>query len=108
MSEYPAHAFWIAHVSIHDEVTYAAYRIGAAQAVFAHGGRFVARGGRFRQMEGAQREWNTVAVFPNFDAALACYHSAAYQSALAVAKGAATRELVIVEGVVESTTNEQV
>lgn len=91
-------AYWIAHVSIHDEAAYSVYRQAAAAAVAGHGGRFVARGGRYRQMEGTDRPWNTVAVFPDFDAAIACYESAEYQAALVHARGAATRDLVIVEG----------
>ena len=91
-------AYWIAHVSIQDEEAYSVYRHAAAVAVARHGGRFVARGGRYGQMEGTERPWNTVAVFPDFDAAIACYESPEYQAALAHARGAATRDLVIVEG----------
>ena len=36
--------------------------------------------------------------FPSLEAAEACYRSPAYQEALAYAKGAAERDLVIVEG----------
>lgn len=97
MSETPP-AYWIAHVTVHDDEAYAEYKVRAAKAVEAHGGRFVARGGRYRQMEGREHPWNTVAVFPSFDAAIACYQSPEYQAALAFAKGAAERDLVIVEG----------
>jgi uncharacterized protein (DUF1330 family) len=38
-----------------------------------------------------------VARFPTLEAAEACYRSARYQEALSHAKGAADRELVIVE-----------
>jgi len=91
-------AYWIAHVSITDEVNYSKYRALAATAVGNHGGEFVARGGRYRQMEGQDRSWNTVAVFPNFDAAVSCYESDSYQAALEFARDSCERELVIVEG----------
>ncbi|MBL4757503.1 MAG: DUF1330 domain-containing protein [Rhizobiales bacterium] len=90
-------AFWIAHVTITDEGIYRKYRKLAAEIVALHGGRFVARGGRYAQMEGADRSWNTVAVFPSFEAALACYNSPNYQAALEIAKRSSERELVIVE-----------
>lgn len=90
-------AYWIAHVKVTDEAAYSRYRGMAAEAVAAHGGKFVARGGRYRQMEGAERSWNTVAIFPSFDAAVGCYESDAYQAALEIARTAAERELVIVE-----------
>jgi uncharacterized protein (DUF1330 family) len=38
-----------------------------------------------------------VARFPSLEAAEACYHSADYQAALAHARGASERDLVIVE-----------
>jgi uncharacterized protein (DUF1330 family) len=40
-----------------------------------------------------------VARFPSLEAAEACYRSEAYQAALAHAKGAAVRDLVVVEEV---------
>ena len=91
-------AYWIAHVTITDEVTYSKYRILAADAVCSHGGEFIARGGRYLQMEGQDRSWNTVASFPNFDAAVSCYESVSYQAALEIARLSCVRELVIVEG----------
>lgn len=90
-------AYWIAHVTITDEDLYSQYRKLAAEIVTSHGGNFVARGGRYIQMEGIDRSWNTVAVFPNFDEAVSCYGSPEYQSALEIAKRSSERELVIVE-----------
>jgi uncharacterized protein (DUF1330 family) len=40
-----------------------------------------------------------LARFPSLEAAVACYRSLAYQTALAHAQGAAVRDLVVVEGV---------
>jgi len=90
-------AYWIAHVTVSDEAAYSEYRKMAAAAVAAHGGEFLARGGRYRQMEGRERPWNTVAVFPSFEEALQCYASPAYQAAVKIAARASERELVIVE-----------
>ena len=90
-------AFWIAHVAVHDDEAYGRYAAIATEAIAAHGGEFLARGGRYRQMEGPDRPRNVVARFPSFEDAVACYESARYQEALGHARGAAERELVIVE-----------
>lgn len=90
-------ALWIAHVTVTDEEPYKKYAALATMAIAEHGGVFLARGGRFVQMEGPERPRNVVARFPSVEAAVACYESAAYQEALGHAKGAAERELVIVE-----------
>lgn len=92
-----AKAFWIAHVEVTDPERYALYAKGATAAIAAHGGTFVARGGRYVQLEGKDRARNVVAVFPSLEAAVGCYRSPEYQAALEHAKGAAVRDLVVVE-----------
>jgi uncharacterized protein (DUF1330 family) len=90
-------ALWIAHVTVTDEEAYKKYAAGATIAIAEHGGEFIARGGRFVQLEGKERARNVVAKFPDVDTAERCYHSETYQAALAFAKGASERELMIVE-----------
>lgn len=90
-------ALWIAHVTVTDAEAYARYAQGATAAIAAHGGTFLARGGRHVQLEGTDRPRNVVARFPSLEAAVACYHSAEYQAALDHARGAAVRDLVVVE-----------
>ncbi|MEM7731671.1 MAG: DUF1330 domain-containing protein [Pseudomonadota bacterium] len=90
-------ALWIAHVRVTDEEAYGRYAKLAGPAIADHGGQFIARGGRYVQLEGPDRPRNVVARFPSLDAAETCYKSEAYQAALAHADGAAERELVIVE-----------
>ena len=92
-------ALWIAHVHVTDPEAYGRYARGATEAIAAHGGVFLARGGRYVQLEGNDRARNVVARFPSLEAAEACYRSDAYQAALAHAKGAAVRDLVVVEEV---------
>jgi uncharacterized protein (DUF1330 family) len=91
-------AYWIAHVTVTDEDAYARYAALATEAITAHGGEFLARGGRYVQFEGRERPRNVVARFPSLEAAEACYRSATYQQALSHARGASERELMIVEG----------
>jgi uncharacterized protein (DUF1330 family) len=90
-------ALWIAHVNVLDAEAYGKYAELAGPAIAAHGGTFIARGGRYVQLEGPDRPRNVVARFPSVEAAEACYHSDAYQAALDHARGASERELVIVE-----------
>lgn len=90
-------ALWIAHVTVTDEDAYKKYAAGATIAIAEHGGEFIARGGRFVQLEGRERPRNVVARFPDVETAERCYHSDTYQAALAYAKGASERELMIIE-----------
>ncbi len=90
-------ALWIAHVHVTDADAYGKYAAGAGPAIAVHGGKFLARGGDYHILEGADRERHVVAQFPSKQAAIDCYHSDEYQAALAHAKGAAERDLVIVE-----------
>lgn len=91
-------AYWIAQVSVTDEAAYQRYARLATGIIADHGGRFLARGGAYRQLEGRDRSRNVLAEFPDLAAAEACYRSAEYQAALVHARGAAERDLVIVEG----------
>ena len=92
-------ALWIAHVEVTDAEAYAGYAAIATEAITAHGGVFLARGGGYRQMEGNDRARNVVARFPTFEDAIACYESPRYQEAVAIAATSAVRDLVIVEEV---------
>lgn len=90
-------ALWIAHVTVTDAEAYGKYAELAGPAIAKHGGEFIARGGRFVQLEGKERPRNVVARFPSVDAAVDCYNSPEYQAALNHARGASDRELMVVE-----------
>jgi uncharacterized protein (DUF1330 family) len=90
-------ALWIAHVQVTDPEAYGKYAALAGPAIVAHGGKFLARAGRYVQMEGNDRPRNVVARFASLEKAVECYHSAAYQAALSHARGAAVRDLMVVE-----------
>ncbi|VAV95477.1 FIG01024109: hypothetical protein [hydrothermal vent metagenome] len=90
-------ALWIAHVTVTDAEAYGKYAELAGPAIAKHGGEFIARGGRFVQLEGKERPRNVVAKFPSVDAAVDCYNSPEYQAALNHARGASERELMVVE-----------
>lgn len=90
-------ALWIAHVTVTDAEAYGKYAEVAGPAIAKHGGEFIARGGRYVQLEGTDRPRNVVARFPSVEAAESCYHSPEYQAALDHARGASERDLVIIE-----------
>ncbi|ATI42129.1 hypothetical protein CBW24_08970 [Pacificitalea manganoxidans] len=90
-------ALWIANVHVTDDEAYGRYAKLAGPAIDAHGGVFLARGGRHVQLEGRDRPRNVVARFPSVEAAEACYNSPEYQEALSHARDASERDLVIVE-----------
>ncbi|MEW2916294.1 MULTISPECIES: DUF1330 domain-containing protein [Ruegeria] len=90
-------ALWIAHVTVTDNEAYGKYAELAGPALAKHGGSFIARAGRYVQLEGKERPRNVVARFPSVEAAVECYNSPEYQQALDHARGASERELLIVE-----------
>ena len=90
-------ALWIAHVTVTDEDAYGKYAKLAGPAIAAHGGSFLARGGRFVQLEGKARPRYVVARFASVEDAVDCYNSDAYQEALSHAKDASEREQMVVE-----------
>ncbi len=90
-------ALWIAHVTVTDAEAYGKYAELAGPAIAKHGGSFIARGGKFVQLEGKERARNVVAKFPGVEAAVDCYNSPEYQEALSHAKDASERELMVVE-----------
>ena len=91
-------AYWIGRVDVQDPEAYKAY-VAANAAPFAkYGARFLVRAGRFEAPEGIARSRQVVIEFPDYEAALACYHSPEYQAAMALRTAASIGDLVIVEG----------
>ncbi len=93
-------AYWIAaHMDINDIDKVMAYAKDAGPAIEAHGGKFLARGGRVETMEGYEQQRVVVTEFPSLEDAVACYNSDDYQAAKAKIDGGVTRDICIVEGV---------
>lgn len=92
-------AYWIAHVEVTDPDAYGKYAELAGPAIEAHGGKFLARAGRYVQFEGNDRARNVVVEFPTLEDAVACYNSPAYSEARSHAEGASVRDLMVVEGI---------
>jgi uncharacterized protein (DUF1330 family) len=94
-------AYWMSlRIQIHDTDKMAAYAAEAGPAIAAGGGKFLARGGRAKTLEGYEQGRVVIIEFPDFDTALKTYHSDAYQAAKAHIKGGAVeRDTFIVEGI---------
>ncbi len=91
-------AYWFSSADVVDEAALAEYAKLAAPAIEGHGGRYLARGGRHATLEGREQQRHVIIAFDSFEAAQACYDSPEYQEALAFAKKAVVRDVVIVEG----------
>jgi uncharacterized protein (DUF1330 family) len=92
-------AYVIVEIEVHDTEAYGPYLAGASASVAAFGGSYLARGGRTEQLEGeAPRSRVVVLGFPDFDAAVAWYHSDAYQAVAPIRHGAAVSRMFVVEG----------
>ena len=89
----------ISRVDVVDPGAYAHYAAAATKVIAEHGGRLLARGGRWEALEGPARARNVVLEFEDYETARRYYHSQQYQAAQALRAGAAQIEMVLVEGV---------
>jgi len=93
-------AYWIARSKINDPVAYKRYTDLVPGIIASYGGKVLARGGKYRIMEGPDTFHRFVVIeFPSMDRAVACFESRAYQDAAAFRRGGGgIVENVIVEG----------
>ena len=93
-------AYVIVETDIHDPEQYEQYKAASPDAVAAGGGRFVARGGELAVLEG---QWSptrlVILEFEDLEAAKRWYDSPGYQEARRLREGAASLNMVAVEGV---------
>ena len=90
--------YWIVRGDVSDLEQYQAYVRANAQAFIEYGARFLVRGGSFENPEGQSRSRNVVIEFPSYEAARDCWHSPAYQAAIALRKDVAVVDMVIIGG----------
>jgi uncharacterized protein (DUF1330 family) len=93
-----AKGYWIAHVDVHSDEGYKPYAAANPGIFKKFGGRFVVRAGKSNAAEGQSRSRTVVIEFPDFETALACYHSPEYQQNIKVRQPHAIADLTIVEG----------
>jgi uncharacterized protein (DUF1330 family) len=90
--------YWVVRVDVTDPEKYAAYQSLVGAPLKKYGGRFLVRGGAFEVKEGKARKRQVVLEFPTYQAALDCYRSPEYQTAVAKRRGGADFDLLVVEG----------
>jgi len=92
-------AYLIVETDITDPEQYERYKAASPGAVEAGGGRFVVRGGEMAVLEGDWHPTRLVLLeFPDLEAAKRFYDSPEYQAAKKLREGAATLNMVAVQG----------
>jgi uncharacterized protein (DUF1330 family) len=93
-------AYWMARAKINDPVEYKKYTDRVPEIIARFGGKVLARGGRFKILEGPEQFGRFALIeFPSLEQAVACHSSPEYREAAKFRRsGAGEVELVIVEG----------
>ena len=93
-------AYWISRCLINDPVDYKKYTDRVPAIIQSHGGKVLARGGRYQIMEGPHTFHRFVVIeFPTLQAGVDCFQSPEYVEAASFRRhGAGVVENVIVEG----------
>jgi uncharacterized protein (DUF1330 family) len=93
-------AYWVARSKINDPVEYKKYTDLVPGIIAKHGGKVLARGGRYQIMEGPHKFQRFIVIeFPTFEQGVACFTSREYDEAAAFRRaGAGEVETIIVEG----------
>ena len=94
-------AYWVARSRINDPVEYKKYTDLVPTIIAKHGGKVLARGGRYEILEGPQKFHRFVVIeFPTLEQGVACFKSAEYNAAAAFRRnaGAGEVETIMVDG----------
>ena len=93
-------AYWVARAKITNPTAYKKYTDRVPEIIKRHGGKVLARGGRYRIMEGPEDFHRFVVIeFPTLEQAVTCFESPEYQEAAGFRRtGGGVVENVIVEG----------
>jgi uncharacterized protein (DUF1330 family) len=93
-------AYLIVETDIHDPEQYERYKAASPAAVAGGGGRFVVRGGELAVLEGDWQPKRLVVLeFEDLEAVKRFYESEEYQKVKKLREGAASLNMVAVEGV---------
>lgn len=93
-------AYWLARSKINDPAAYKRYTDLVPEIIEKHGGKVLARGGKYRIMEGPEHFHRFVVIeFPTLEQGVTCFESKEYQDAAAFrrANGAGEVQTVVVE-----------
>jgi uncharacterized protein (DUF1330 family) len=95
-------AYWVARAKVNNPDQYRKYADLVPGILQKFGGKFLARAGKFRILEGPEKFHRFIVIeFPSFEQAVACHQSPEYLAAAAHRKrdGAGELEIVIVESI---------
>jgi uncharacterized protein (DUF1330 family) len=95
-------AYWVARSTVNNPDQYRKYAELVPGILQKFGGRFLARGGKFKILEGSEKFQRFIVIeFPSFENAVACHQSPEYLEAAAHRweDGVSELEIVIVESV---------
>jgi uncharacterized protein (DUF1330 family) len=92
-------AYWVARSKINDPVEYKKYTDLVPAIIAKHGGKVLARGGRYQIMEGPDKFHRFIVIeFPSFEQGVACFQSDEYNKAAAFRRsGAGEVETIMVD-----------
>lgn len=88
---------WVLHIDVTDPEKYGEYIEGSSEVAPAYGGQFIARGGRYQQVEGRDYARNVIVRFPTYEKAVEAYESEEYQAIVGLATEASERQFTIIE-----------
>jgi uncharacterized protein (DUF1330 family) len=92
-------AYVIAIETVHDEAMLAKYREQVVGTLLPFGGLFIARGGKWKSLEGQWPHPRTVIIeFPSRGAAEAWYKSPDYQKIIGLRHESSSGNLIILDG----------
>ena len=93
-------AYVFVNIEVTDPVRYEEYKRLALPTVTAHGGRYVARGGRCEMLEGTWQPKRVVLLeFPLVQQAKDWWTSDEYKPVKALRQASANTEMMLVEGI---------
>jgi len=92
-------AYVVVDVDVRDAKVYERYKGLAPPAIAAHGGRYLARGGKTAVLEGDWAPRRAVILeFPSFEQAKAWWASAEYAEGKALRQSCARTNMIVLEG----------
>ena len=93
-------AYLFVEIEVIDPIAYKQYREAVSDTIFAHGGKYLVRGGKTEVLEGDWEPGRVVVLeFPSVEALKKWYDSPEYKPLIPLRERAAKSRLVILEGV---------
>jgi uncharacterized protein (DUF1330 family) len=86
------------HADVTDPDEYERFKVAAAKAIDAHGGRYLVRGGASAALEGDFGARVVLLEFPTYENALAFYRSEAYEAARDIRLRCAEASVLAMDG----------